>query len=101
MVITDKELCTGCGNCADICPGDLLALDPRTNTSYIRRAEDCWDCMACVKSCSSGALRTKLPYQLASFGASLAPEVFPDRIVWTSRDAAGREEKFTVKTLEA
>jgi len=99
-VITHNDKCTGCGKCVEICPGDLLVLNQEKNKSMIRHPEDCWDCMACVKICPYGALETKLPYQLASYKASLKPQVYPDRIVWQLTDLAGNKEEFIIKTLE-
>lgn len=26
-VFVDEQICTGCGECVEICPGDLLAID--------------------------------------------------------------------------
>lgn len=97
-VITDRSKCTGCGECVQICPGDLMAIDSRDKKSYIRNPSDCWDCMACVKECPSGALETRLPYQLAAYGARLTPRVEDDRITWTLSDARGLVEEFVIRT---
>lgn len=99
-VITDKDKCIGCQKCVDICPGNLLVLDPQTKKTFIRHPEDCWDCMACVKICPQQALETKLPYQLANYKASLKPTVYPDKIVWQLTDLKGKKEEFILKTLE-
>lgn len=54
--------------------------------------------MVCVKSCPFGAIETRLPFQLAGFGASLKPEVAKDKIVWKLKDADGNTEIFEVLT---
>ncbi len=105
-VAVDVQKCTGCRGlkeprCVESCPGDLMALDAVIGKAYIRDPRDCWDCMSCVKLCPHGALETRLPFQLANFGASLRPKVARDRIVWTLTDAAGNTEEFVIKTLEA
>ncbi|MGE5605899.1 MAG: 4Fe-4S binding protein [Bacteroidota bacterium] len=91
----DKAKCDGCGRCVDICPGDLLMIDADEKSS-IRNQADCWDCMACVKSCPKGALETRLPFSLADFGATLKPEMFPDRIEWKLTYADSRLEEFII-----
>lgn len=100
-VITDKSRCTGCGDCVEICPGDLMDLDTTDKKSYIRNPADCWDCMACVKECPSSALETRLPYQLAAFGAHLIPQVQDDCILWKLSDPRGQVEEFVIRTREA
>lgn len=99
----DYELCTGCGKqgeppCIKYCPGDLIAIDPEKGKPYIRSERDCWDCMVCVKACPFNAIETRLPYQLASYKASLKPQVYQGKIVWQLKDASGKEEVFELKT---
>ncbi len=100
----DKEICTGCNGqeepfCTKYCPGDLLAIDEVTKKPYIRSERDCWDCMVCVKSCPVGAIETKLPYQLASYKASLKPMVYNEKIIWKLSDINGNEETFELPTV--
>lgn len=94
------DLCTGCGHCVEICPGDLLAIRAEDGIAYLREPRDCWGCMSCVKSCPQGALERRLPFQLAGYGASLKPRVEADRIVWTCRYPNGESEEFVIKTRE-
>lgn len=89
------QKCTGCGRCVDVCPGDLLYLNDEEK-SMIRNQADCWDCMACVKSCPAGALETKLPFSLANFGASLRPEITEKEIHWICNDPDGKTEEFII-----
>lgn len=91
----DKERCSGCGRCMDICPGDLIYLD-KDQKSQMRNAADCWDCMACVKTCPAGAIETKLPYSLAEFGAHLIPRVSETKICWECIYPDGRREEFVI-----
>lgn len=99
-VIIDHNKCTGCKKCVEVCPGDLLAIDKKTNKAFIYHPEDCWDCMACIKICPQDALETKLPYQLANYKASLKPIVKQDRIIWCLTDLKENKEEFVIKTLE-
>lgn len=100
-----KELCTGCKGleeplCVKNCPGDLMMIG-EDGKATIRNPEDCWDCMVCVKLCPYQALKTKLPYQLASYTASLIPELHRTKIVWKLKDLNEKEEVFELQTKNA
>ncbi len=95
----DTQKCTGCAGlpescCERVCPGDLMAVSPATGKAYCRAPRDCWDCMSCVKVCPSGALETKMPYQLGYFSARLRPILGKDAIIWKCRDINGREQTY-------
>lgn len=99
----DYEACNSCKGqdepyCTKLCPGDLLAINRENEKPYIRSERDCWDCMVCVKVCPFDAIETKLPYQLASYKATLKPKVSKDKIVWCLKDTKGKEEIFELKT---
>jgi len=93
IVITKK--CIGCGNCENICPGDLMVVNK--GKAVCRSKRDCWDCMSCVKACPSQALEIRIPYQLGYYPAKLVPEMREKEIVWTVTDIDGKEEEFIVK----
>ncbi len=102
-VKVDKKKCNACKHldapqCEKLCPGDLMALNQETKKAYIRSAEDCWDCMVCVKACPMRAIETVLPYTLAYFGASLKPKVGKDKITWVLTNNDGKVETFEIKT---
>ena len=84
--------------CVKYCPGNLLAINEKTGKPYIRNERDCWDCMVCVKACPFNAIETRLPYQLASYSASLKPEVSKGKIIWRLKDVEGKVETYELKT---
>ncbi len=99
----DYQACNSCKGaeeplCIKFCPGNLLTMDEKKQKLYIRSERDCWDCMVCVKACPLDAIETKLPYQLASYKASLKAKVSGDKIIWSLKDARGKEEVFELKT---
>lgn len=96
-IIVDKEKCTSCGLCTEICPGDLVYLD-KENKAYIVSPRDCWDCFSCVKVCPVQAISIRLPFELANYGAELMPYVEKDRIRWELTDPQGNKEEFIVRT---
>ncbi|MFW5976843.1 MAG: 4Fe-4S dicluster domain-containing protein [Bacillota bacterium] len=94
----NENKCAGCNNkkeplCIKFCPGNLLKLS-EDNIPEIRRPQDCWDCMVCVKACPHNALKTVLPYSLASYRATLTPEIKNNKIIWKTEDIGGNEEVF-------
>lgn len=93
-----NEKCFGCGKCEEICPGDLMEVNPDTKKAFCRSTRDCWDCMACIKECPTGALETRIPYQLGYYPARLIPKKKDKHIEWTCIDINGKVDKFNVKT---
>ena len=50
----DFRLCTGCGICVDHCPLDVLRLNEKTGTAYIKYLRDCQGCFLCEHECPDG-----------------------------------------------
>jgi len=51
----DREKCNGCGNCADVCPGEVYEI--QTDKSNPIHPEDCIECWACVNQCQTESIR--------------------------------------------
>lgn len=56
----DYDKCVRCGECYDICPENVIALDDE-ETPYVEYAYECWHCGACVMDCSVEAVHLKVP----------------------------------------
>ncbi len=50
----DSDKCTGCGQCLDVCPHDVLAMNERH--VQIRNRDACMECGACSRNCPVGAV---------------------------------------------
>jgi formate hydrogenlyase subunit 6/NADH:ubiquinone oxidoreductase subunit I len=50
-----ESRCTGCGDCAAVCPADCLAM--AGPVPWLPRPADCVACTACVLVCPADALR--------------------------------------------
>ena len=53
--VVDPEKCTGCGNCVEICPGEVYDLEKEKSDPI--RPGDCIECWACVNQCPSESIR--------------------------------------------
>ena len=73
----DRTKCVGCGKCAEICPGNLIALDfarDSDGAAVIDYPEECWGCAACLKICRFGAIAYYLGADIGGKGAEMRVE---------------------------
>jgi len=59
--VIDKEKCTGCGICVDICGQDVFFGSKDGELPVISYPEECWHCAACVIDCPTQAVRLRIP----------------------------------------
>lgn len=53
VAVVNKDKCTGCGTCVDICPAAAIALE---NEIAVVDASACVDCETCVDECPESAI---------------------------------------------
>lgn len=51
------ELCTGCGQCIDVCPHEVF--EKAEKIVEVRNRDRCIECGACMMNCESGAVRVQ------------------------------------------
>lgn len=56
-VVINRDLCTGCGSCVDMCPQRILSLDERDGTCVVSDEDRCDRLAGCQRICPTGAIR--------------------------------------------
>lgn len=52
-VIVEREECTGCGSCEEVCP--TAAIVVKDDVAVVD-ADECTDCETCIDECPTGAI---------------------------------------------
>lgn len=63
--------CDGCGECVDICPSDIMAIDTTIRRAYNREPNMCWECYSCVKACPHHAIDVRGYADFTPLGSSV------------------------------
>jgi adenylylsulfate reductase subunit B len=89
--------CDGCGECVDICPSDIMHIDPVTRRSYNIEPNFCWECYSCVKACPQHAIDVRGYADFTPLGASVRVlrEAANNTIAWKIRYRDGRIKEFS------
>ncbi len=66
----NKEKCTSCGKCADVCPGNLICRD-KEGKAFMKYPKECWGCTACLKECPAQAIQFYLAKDMGGRGGYL------------------------------
>lgn len=63
--------CDGCGHCVDICPSDIMHIDPTYRRALNIEPNMCWECYSCVKACPQNAIDCRGYADFAPLGHSV------------------------------
>ena len=96
----EPSVCTGCGRCIEVCPGNLIKKD-QEGRAVIKRERDCWGCTSCLKECRSGAVRFFLGADIGGRGGVLSVKCRGDARIWTITDAQGVSRQIEVNSRDA
>ena len=67
--VIDEKLCTGCGECYDMCPMDIYGWDKEKNRPTVEYPGECSICCFCETVCPEVAIDVHLPlHQMLDFG---------------------------------
>ena len=96
----NQSRCIGCGQCADICPGNLIRFH-ESGKAFLRHVEDCWGCVSCMKECPAGAIVLTLPPEMEGRGGTLTIHREGKQTEWTVNRRNGEREVLITNTDEA
>lgn len=94
------QKCIGCGKCAAVCPGSLIAMT-KEKKAQIRRPERCWACVSCVKECPVQAIALFLGEDMGGLGGKMVVRREGTLLRWTVRLPDGSEKTVTVNSRDA
>ena len=57
IVDIDKEECTGCGTCVELCPSGILYIDEKTGKCNVTDETKCDKFRGCERECPTGAIK--------------------------------------------
>jgi adenylylsulfate reductase, subunit B len=57
----NKNLCTGCGKCVDVCPSDVFCGTEKGEIPVVNYPGECWHEGACVMDCPVQAVSLRIP----------------------------------------
>lgn len=88
--------CDGCGHCVDICPSDIMQIDPTYRRALNIEPNMCWECYSCVKACPQNAIDCRGYADFAPLGHSVRVlrEEEKGTISWRLKFRDGREKHF-------
>lgn len=94
--------CKNNGKCEEICPSDIMRVDPVLQKSYNIEPDMCWECLSCVKLCPEKAIEIRPYADISPLGSEIAVERNEEtnRIKWNIkyRDQRTKEFDFAIRT---
>jgi adenylylsulfate reductase subunit B len=76
-----SEKCVGCGQCAEVCPGNLIEISG--GKAMISDPNRCWGCASCIKECPAGAIALYLGDDIGGLGGRLTVREEDTLLYWT------------------
>jgi len=99
-IIIDREKCTGCGRCHEVCPGTLIKIDSQRK-AYIKYPYNCWGCTSCMKECKAYAIRFYLGADMGGRGSLMHTEKKGDITEWIIDLSDGSQTVIKVNSKES
>lgn len=79
--------CKNNAKCVEICPSDIMRVDPVMNKAYNIEPDMCWECLSCVKLCPERAIEIRPYADISPLGSQILVE----------RDEANNTIKWDIK----
>jgi adenylylsulfate reductase subunit B len=90
-------MCDGCGKCVELCPSDIMHIDPVNRRAYNVEPDMCWECYTCVKYCPEHAIDVRGYADFAPLGHGVTVLREPEKgaVSWKIKYRDGRIKEFT------
>lgn len=102
FVIASK--CKNNGKCEEICPSDIMRIDPVLQKAYNIEPDMCWECLSCVKACPEHAIEVRPYADISPLGSeiSVSRDEKLNTIGWKIkyRDSRKKEFSFPIRTTQ-
>ena len=102
FVIASK--CKNNGKCEEICPSDIMRIDPVLQKAYNIEPDMCWECLSCVKACPEHAIEVRPYADISPLGSeiSVSRDEKLNAIGWKIkyRDSRKKEFIFPIRTTQ-
>jgi adenylylsulfate reductase subunit B len=102
FVIASK--CKNNGKCEEICPSDIMRIDPVLQKAYNIEPDMCWECLSCVKACPEHAIEVRPYADISPLGSeiSVSRDENLNTIGWKIkyRDSRKKEFSFPIRTTQ-
>lgn len=96
----DREKCTACRKCMEVCPGNLICADEE-GKAFIKYPRDCWGCAACLKECGRGAILYYLGADIGGKGAVMQVRQQEDFLAWKITRENGETQTISIHRKES
>lgn len=98
-IAIEKMSCVGCGQCVEVCPGNLIKIEE--GKAVIKREKDCWGCTSCLKECKTGAIKFFLGADIGGKGSTLSVTEKGDIRLWTVTAPSGEKKTIEINSKES
>ena len=90
-------MCDGCGKCVELCPSDIMHIDPVNRRAFNVEPDMCWECYTCVKYCPEHAIdvRGYADFAPLGHGVTVLREAEKGAVSWKIKYRDGRIKEFT------
>ncbi len=99
-IAVDKLKCKGCGQCMEVCPGNLIKKDD-SGKAYIKYPKDCWGCCSCIKECSFDAIALYLGADIGGMGSMMTVTEQEHFLNWKIAKTDGSTETIVIDKQES
>ncbi len=94
--------CKNNQKCVEICPSDIMQMDPDINKAYNVEPDMCWECLSCVKACPERAIEVRPYADISPLGSeiSVVRDDKANTIKWDIkyRDSRKKQFEFQIRT---